>query len=693
MVCAVALVLALTASVVAIAPGTARSATGPTLSVTARGIDGTESVSVKRNGSTLGELIFGTALSVQSIVLPEGATWTELELQFNDAPGKDLIVTGFALDADTRSMVAGDVVVSGQWTGTECSSLGPPIGETIHCFGLIQFPADDGEPPEPPPSSELDPSYFGNSQTVVPVYDTAWDMAVQVTLAEGEEYMDFLVGAGFSGFATTYLGAIHRPAARPDQLPVYTNPDGLGHPVATWDDTAGNLIMGLDHADHFEDLLDAAHARGLRVMLLVFWERKSVEEYGLLNEGNSYNWSYQIGERFKDHPAIQTWTLGGDAGVDDPRTQLWSNAVDGLRDAGVTGDINFHTGSAPARRVNQVNAEWNTGQLVQTSHCAGTALARSRLEGVMAQTDTPVWAGESRYEALSAAWCVPSVSVTTAQDIVDDAVAFVDAGVAGILYGHDERWQWGHGLGGGGQGWTSVQQSFAAPGAYALIEALTVTPPAEPITITSPPAGAVDVAFPVTVSGAIENPETVTVASVTVANDDGSYAETFTTNGDFALDANGAWSLSAPSGVSSSTNFTVQVDVEYDDGTTETEVSTFTAEPAEVAPNVVINEIHYNPAAGGAEFIELHNIDAATVDLQGFELAGIHTFTSGTSISPGGFVVVTDDLARFQSLYPGVAALQWDAGVVLEDDGQLIRLSSGTGLIVDEVTYGDGIDG
>jgi hypothetical protein len=182
MVCAVALVLALTASVVAIAPGTARSATGPTLSVTARGIDGTESVSVKRNGSTLGELIFGTALSVQSIVLPEGATWTELELQFNDAPGKDLIVTGFALDADTRSMVAGDVVVSGQWTGTECSSLGPPIGETIHCFGLIQFPADDGEPPEPPPSSELDPSYFGNSQTVVPVYDTAWDMAVQVTL-------------------------------------------------------------------------------------------------------------------------------------------------------------------------------------------------------------------------------------------------------------------------------------------------------------------------------------------------------------------------------------------------------------------------------------------------------------------------------------------------------------------------------
>ncbi len=327
----------------------------------------------------------------------------------------------------------------------------------------------------------LDRSYWGAANTVVPVYDTAWDMGVQVTLGEGEEYMDFLSDAGFSGFATTYLGAIHRPAVRPDQEDMFVNRDGRGNEVARWDEATGNLIMDPNHADHFEDLLDAAHDRGLRVMLLVFWERKSVEEYGLINEGNAYNWANQIGRRFKDHPAIQTWTLGGDAGTDDARTQLWTNAVRGLRDAGVTGDINFHTGSAPARRVNQVNADWNSAQLVQTSHCAGTELATSRLERVMRETDTPVWVGESRYEGIDATWCDPQVSIPTADDIVADARSFLETGVAGILYGHNERWQWGHGLeGSGGEGWQSVRESFAAPGAFALIDALTVEQPSMP---------------------------------------------------------------------------------------------------------------------------------------------------------------------------------------------------------------------
>ncbi len=452
--------------------GAALAQTSVTFSVTGRGTSGTEVLEVWIGGANQATVALGSTTSTYSAEVPSGTQWEDVTLIFPDAPGLDLIVTGFSLDGDLRSMIVGDVLVSGQWTGAECSTLGDPIGETIHCNAVIQFPASDGGGGEPP-AATLDESYWGDAQTVVPVYDTAWDMGVQVTVAQGEEYMDFLVDAGFSGFATTYLGAIHRPAARTDQLPVYTRPDALGNPIATWDDATGNLVMDLDHADHFEDLLDAAHDRGLRVMLLVFWERKSVEEYGLLNEGNSYDWAFQIGDRFKDHPAIQSWTLGGDAGLDDPRTQLWTNAVAGLRDAGVTGDINFHTGSAPARRVNQLDAEWNTGQLVQTSHCAGTELATSRLVGVMAQSSIPVWAGESRYEGIDATWCNPPVTIPTAQDIVDDARSFVDAGVAGILYGHNERWQWGHGLeGSGGLGWDSVKASFAAPGAYALIDAL-----------------------------------------------------------------------------------------------------------------------------------------------------------------------------------------------------------------------------
>jgi hypothetical protein len=114
--------------------------------------------------------------------------------------------------------------------------------------------------------------------------------------------------------------------------------------------------------------------------------------------------------------------------------------------------------------------------------------------------------------------------------------------------------------------------------------------------------------------------------------------------------------------------------------------------PRDPEPSVVINEIHYSPAAGGVEFIELHNIGNASVDLQGFELAGIHTFVTGSSVAVDGFVVVTADLALFQTLYPGVPALEWDQGVLLEDDGQRIVLTSAAGLIVDEVSYGDGVN-
>lgn len=601
---ALALIVAMVGATLTLAPDNASSMTGPTLSVTARGVDGSETLTVKRNNSTVGALAFGTSNSAQSIVLPAGATWSELELDFDDAPGRDLIVSGFSLDGENRSMVAGDVLVSGQWTGTGCSSLGPPIGATIHCNGTIQFPAGGDDPDPPPSTGDLDPSYWGNSQTVVPVYDTAWDMGVQVTLSQGEEYMDFLVDAGFSGFATTYLGAIHRPAARPDQMPVYTTPDGIGNPIASYDGASGNLIMDPDHADHFEDLLDAAHDRGLRVMLLVYWERKSVEEYGLLNEGNSYNWSYQIGNRFKDHPAIQTWTLGGDAGQDDPRTQLWTNAVNGLRDAGVAGDINFHTGSAPARRVNQVNASWNSAQLVQTSHCAGTALATSRLEGVMAQTDTPVWAGESRYEGIDATWCNPSVSIPTPQDIVTDALSFLDAGVQGIIYGHNERWQWGHGLeGSGGQGWTSVKQSFDAPGAYDLIEALAGTPPptGDPIEINSPADGATGVTLPTSVSGTIQNPADVDFANIMITNADGSYVETYNKDIGFLIGNDGSWSVSAPAGtLLSSDQFTVEVYVEYSDDSIEQASSSFTIVIPDEDPPVVSSLTPVDGATVGA---------------------------------------------------------------------------------------------
>ncbi len=114
--------------------------------------------------------------------------------------------------------------------------------------------------------------------------------------------------------------------------------------------------------------------------------------------------------------------------------------------------------------------------------------------------------------------------------------------------------------------------------------------------------------------------------------------------------------------------------------------------PRDPQPLVVINEIHYNPAPGGVEFVELHSIHDTAVDLGGFELPGLMTIPVGTTISPGGFVVVTADLPLFQAVYPGVAALPWAAGVELSNEGQRVALVAPNGLVVDEVFYGDGVN-
>ena len=105
------------------------------------------------------------------------------------------------------------------------------------------------------------------------------------------------------------------------------------------------------------------------------------------------------------------------------------------------------------------------------------------------------------------------------------------------------------------------------------------------------------------------------------------------------------------------------------------------------APQVAINEIHYNPADDGPEFVELVNLEPEPVDLAGFSLDGLLTFPPGTIIQPDGFVVVTNDLVAFNDLHPNIAAIEWDGGQDLDDDGELIELVTGEGLLVDRVDY------
>ena len=110
----------------------------------------------------------------------------------------------------------------------------------------------------------------------------------------------------------------------------------------------------------------------------------------------------------------------------------------------------------------------------------------------------------------------------------------------------------------------------------------------------------------------------------------------------------------------------------------------------EDAPAIVINEIHYNAANDGPDFLELFNAEGADVEISGWTFGGF-TFTvpDGTTIAAGDYFVVTEDLAVFEQLYPGVAALEWTGGA-LSGGGETITVVTDSGAVADEVTYDDG---
>ncbi|MDB6069289.1 MAG: family of calcium-binding protein, partial [Verrucomicrobiales bacterium] len=106
--------------------------------------------------------------------------------------------------------------------------------------------------------------------------------------------------------------------------------------------------------------------------------------------------------------------------------------------------------------------------------------------------------------------------------------------------------------------------------------------------------------------------------------------------------------------------------------------------------NIVINEIHYNPARNEipAEFVELYNPLPATVDLGGWKLGGgvTYTFPAGTTIAPGAYLVIAEDPATMQGMY-GVSALgPWTGS--LNADGEDVQLLSTANAVVDTVVYG-----
>lgn len=115
--------------------------------------------------------------------------------------------------------------------------------------------------------------------------------------------------------------------------------------------------------------------------------------------------------------------------------------------------------------------------------------------------------------------------------------------------------------------------------------------------------------------------------------------------------------------------------------------------PAELtAQSVVINEIHYDPPnnARPSEFIEILNTGQTPVVMAGWRFTDAidYTFPAGSELPPGGFLVVTRDLAAFQADFQKPALGPWTG--TLRNGGERIRLRDASGTVVDEVDYGAG---
>ncbi|MCF0070064.1 CotH kinase family protein [Dyadobacter sp. CY261] len=115
-----------------------------------------------------------------------------------------------------------------------------------------------------------------------------------------------------------------------------------------------------------------------------------------------------------------------------------------------------------------------------------------------------------------------------------------------------------------------------------------------------------------------------------------------------------------------------------------------------VLPQLVINEIMYNPPAGpfgssnDQEFIEIKNIAGTAADLSGLYFAGLgltYQFPAGSTLAANGLLVIASKSAVFASKYGKQAFGQFTRN--LSNKSQKLTLSDAFGNIIDQVEYLD----
>ncbi|MCB1095706.1 MAG: lamin tail domain-containing protein [Verrucomicrobiae bacterium] len=120
-------------------------------------------------------------------------------------------------------------------------------------------------------------------------------------------------------------------------------------------------------------------------------------------------------------------------------------------------------------------------------------------------------------------------------------------------------------------------------------------------------------------------------------------------------------------------------------------ISFFATTAVAVTADVVINEIHYDPADKTVpdEFVELYNSGAQTVDISGWRLGGVgFTFPPNTSIAPEAFLIVAESPETLLASFGAQALGPWAGS--LSNGGEKLSLEDASGKIVDVVDYQSG---
>ena len=354
--------------------------------------------------------------------------------------------------------------------------------------GISQFPGTS--------SSQF---IAADAGTTVPVYDTAWQMLVLATPGQADEYFATLADFGFTG---TWAGVVHHAPA------TYADPFNGGGTVARLE-ASGEVVLTPEYIAHVGEILDAAERHGRKVGLVAAWQNLylpgggadagnpvSDTVRGTIHAGNSYAYGVQLVEAFGDHPAVSMWVFGGDAGSNNTEENkvVWRNMAAGVRDAGSSLDITYHTPTSTFDQLNYAGEEWLDFVSPETGHGQTAAETQSELLAAADAYQIPVWQGEARYFNINFDWVPGEFRNPGVPQVRADAVAARNAGVAGYVYGDAGRWNWCGGFGDAspcdrqnvaasfGAAEEAVINVFAEPVVTNVIE-----PVVEPVAQQSPP--------------------------------------------------------------------------------------------------------------------------------------------------------------------------------------------------------------